>query len=129
LISFLGQHEQNGRAFRWTDLQSVVVEALIHHVHKEPGAWVHVGEVTRTAIGILKGRGDATEPDPREIGPILRSFGLVAERDNGGWAILLSPARCREMHQLAYRSGLLAKREGKVQCPHCDEILDAAKSK
>src|SRR5205814_310158 len=123
LISLVRQHDQNRRAFQWTDLQSVVIGAVIHHVHKEPGTWVHVRKITKTVIGILKLRQDATEPKPREIGPILKSFGLLAERDNRGWAILLTSARCRGMHELARQYGVLAKREGKPPCSYCDAIF------
>ena len=75
---------------------------------------MHVGEITKTATAILAGRGDANEPDPREIGPILRSFGLLAERDNGGWAILLSPfgvAKCINL-----RTNLVCWQSGEEEC-------------
>jgi hypothetical protein len=128
-VPLLQEHEAEITALRWTDLQFVVLEAVIHHIHKNPGVKVHVGDITETALGILKGRGDSTKYDPREIGNHLRDFGLRPKRDGQGNAIRLDSAVCRDMHLLARRFGVLAKGERKVQCSYCDEISDAAKSK
>lgn len=129
LVPLLQEHEAELQALPWTDLRCVVLEAMLHHIHKEPGAKVHIGEITNTALLILKGRGDSTEHDPREIGTFLREFGLRPKRDGEGYAIRLDAALSRDMRLLSHRLGVLAKRERRVQCSNCDEFLDAAKSK
>jgi hypothetical protein len=129
LAPLLHEHEEKRQEFQLTDLRCVVLEAVIHHLHKEPGAKVHVGEITETMMGILKGRGDSTEYDPKEIGFVLRrSFRVRPKRDGEGFAIRLDSALSRDMHLFAHRFGVLARRERKVQCPYCDEISDAARS-
>src|SRR4029077_12065157 len=85
----LQEHEEEIQALLWTDLRCVVLEAVIDHIHKEPGAKVHVGEITGTTLLILRGRGDPTEYDPKEIGTLLRAFGLRPKRDGEGFAIRL----------------------------------------
>jgi hypothetical protein len=124
LIRLLQEHEEKRQALRWTDLRCVVIEALLHHCHKEPGARMHVGEITETATRILKGRGDETEREPREIGPILKSFGLHKKRDRDGFAILLDPTVCRHVHQLAYGYDVSAMRKDeRGHCTYCNSML------
>ena len=120
LINILREQEEERKAFRWTAVRYVALEAVLHYVHKDPGARVHVGEITETTMDILKGRGDSTVYDAREIGIFLRSFGLKPKRNGKGYAIRFDAARCRDMHLLAHTLGVLTKRSGK--CRHCDEI-------
>src|SRR6266849_3514521 len=131
LIPLLKDHEERQLELSWTDLRSVVLEAVLHHCHKEPGEWVHVGGmtggITKTVHGILKGRGDATKRDAREIGPILRDLGLRSKRKSGGVMYLLDFAVCRQVHRLAHGSGLLAMRKGEAQCQQCQSILNGTK--
>ena len=123
LARLLEHYKETNQISKWTDLRCVVAEALLHHVHKESGARVHVGEITETAMGILRGRGDSTQHEPREIGTVLRNFGLIAKRDGKGYAISLDSDA---MHQLAHGLGLLAERKGATQCTKCMELLNSA---
>jgi hypothetical protein len=123
LVPLLEKHVESRRADRWTDVQSVALEAVMHHIHKDPGGRVQVGEITRTVMGILKGRGDPTPHDPREIGTLLRDFGLVPKRRSDGFIVSLDFKASQTMHRLANGLGLLAIQNTK--CSDCTEIADA----
>jgi hypothetical protein len=127
LFDLLRDREEDRKAFQWTDPRFVTLEAVIHHAHKEPGARVHVGKITETVNAILKGRGDTFQCDPREIGPILKNFGLHSKRYAGGFAIRLDVKTCAGMHRIANSLGVLAKRRDATRCPFCEEISGATK--
>jgi hypothetical protein len=124
LIRLLQDHEEARLALSWTDLRCVVIEAVLHHCHTEPGEKVHVGKITKTVNCILKGRGEETQREAREIGVVLRDFKLCSKRDSAGYAILLDSAVCRHIHRLAHGFGLLAMRKGEARCLHCHSILN-----
>jgi hypothetical protein len=124
LTRLLRDYEEKKLESSWTDLRCVVIEAVLHHCHKEPGERVHVGKIAQTVKRILMGRGDETEREPREIGPLLTGLGLSSKRDRDGYAVLLDSAACRHIHRLAQGFGLLAMRKGEARCLHCQSILN-----
>lgn len=126
LIQLLENHEESASATRYTELRFVVLEAVLHHIHKELGARVTVGEIAQTAMAILKGRGDSSTHGPREVGEKLRDLGLVAKRRSDGYAITLDEAASRKVHQLADIAGLLRMRKLDGKCYICVEALNDA---
>lgn len=128
LARILENREESERLNRWTDLRCVVLEAVIHHLHKEPDSRIHVGEITQTAMAILRGRGDFREHDPREIGNVLRTLGIYSKRHAGGYAIALDSALNHDMHRLAHELGLLQGRKVKDRCALCTEISISCKA-
>ena len=128
LIVLLQEQDEERQALQWTDLRFVVLEAVLHHFHKQPGTRVHVGEITKTVNGILKGRGDATEREAREIGTILRDFGLRPKRNGGGFAILLDSNVGNRIHRIPFGMDVLTTHKGNEKCSYCHEILRGSKN-
>ena len=129
LTRLLQDHEENKLELLWTDLRCVVLEAALHHCHKEPGERVQVGSITKTVNAILKGRGEAKEREAREIGFHLKGLGLIAKRKGPGWGILLDSAVCRHIHGLAHGFGLLAMRKGEARCQQCHSTVNGIKAR
>lgn len=125
LVPLLEEHEEKIRAARWVDLRCVVLEALVFHCHRGQEDRVYVGEITRTAAVIQKGRGETAQLEPRAIGHLLRSFGFCLRRDSKGWALALTDTVRRRIHRLARDFDLSAVREGVAMCGHCAEIVVA----
>jgi hypothetical protein len=126
LARLLQDYEEENLESSWTDLRRVVLEAVLHHCHKECGERVHVGGITKTVNGILRGRGEATQREAREIGPVLRGLGLIAKRNSSGFAILLDSTVCRHIHRLAHAFGLLSMRKGAARCPQCQSLVNGS---
>lgn len=124
LTRLLRDYEGKKLELLWTDLRCVVLEAVLHHCHKEPGEWVLVGKITETVNGILKGRGEATKREAREIGPHLKALRLIKRRRGSGYAILLDSAVCCHIHGLAHGFGLLAVRAGEARCEQCELLVN-----
>jgi hypothetical protein len=114
------EHEQSESL--GTDLRRVVLEAVLHHCHVDCGRRVQVGEFTRTVNGILQGRGSVAKREAREVGPVLRSLGLIAKRNSAGLAILLDTAVSRRIHRLAAGFGLLVRPRGE-RCQLCQSLV------
>ena len=121
----LEEHNEKIRAEHWIDLHSVAIEALLFHCHSGEKELVYVGEITRTACTILKGRGESTPLKPRAMGPILRSLGLSPKRVTKGFIIQLADGVRRRIHRLARDYDVAAVQEGVARCPHCSEIAAA----
>ena len=125
LTRVLRDHEEGKLESSWTDLRRVVLEAVLHHCHKDSGEKVYVGGIAKTVNALLKGRGEATEREAREIGSVLKGLGLIAKRDSAGLAILLDSKACRQIHRLAHGLGLLAMRKGEPRCQECQTLVNA----
>jgi hypothetical protein len=119
----LEAHQEKIHAERWLDLRCVALEALLFHCHSGQTNLVYVGEFTRSATTILKGRGETVSLEPRAMGPILRSFGLSPKRDSKGWAIRLTHDVRRRIHRLAGDYEVAAMQEGMALCADCAEIV------
>jgi hypothetical protein len=122
LVRLLRDHDLEQQALRWTDLPCIVIEALLHHCHKEPGGRVHVGTIAKTVERILKGRDEESEREPRAIGTVLTDLKVPRKRDGDGYAILLNSAVCRYIHRLAYGYDVSAMQKGEMRCAFCQSI-------
>jgi len=78
--------------------------------------------------GTSPGRGDATEREAREIGTILRDFGLRPKRNGGGFAILLDSNVGNSIHRIAFGMDVLTTHKENEKCSYCDEILRDSKN-
>jgi hypothetical protein len=125
IASLLQNRQEEATADCWVDLRCVAIEAGLHHCHQGTEDRIHVGELTRTVGVILQGRGETEAVEPREIGAILRSLGLTPKRDSRGFAISLSDATRRRIHELAREYQVAAVREGLAACTHCTAVFAA----
>ena len=97
---------------------AVVLEALLVLCHENKSK-VHVGEVSEIANGILEARGDGYHLHPRQVGAILKPFGLGHSRDSKGYKFLLSAANKAKIHELG-RSLDVSFFKGEIeQCSFC----------
>ena len=85
VIPLLRAQDQAIRVERTTELESLIVEALLVLCHESTADRVHVGEVTKLVNGIRKGRGESMVSKAREVGAKLRALGLFSERDAKGY--------------------------------------------
>jgi hypothetical protein len=123
LAPLLEEQQEKIRAEHWIDLRCVVIEALLFDCHAGGKDLLYVGEITRNACTILKGRGESAPLKPRATGHILRSLGLSPKRIAKGFAIRLTDGVRRRIHRLARDHDVAAVQEGVARCAHCAEIV------
>jgi hypothetical protein len=123
LLGLLRTHEEQRYASNLTNLRYVVIESLLHHLHKEPGARLGVGKLTDTANAILQGRGDGATRDPREIGAVLKSLGVRKKRQKDGFAFVLDADLNRNIHRVARGLGVLVVKQGAPECGYCRDAI------
>jgi hypothetical protein len=122
LLNLLEDHERALKAAAFTDFKLIVLEAAVQRSHTDFGGRVTVGQINQTAHDILRARGDATEHTDREVGPVLRSFGLQTKERAEGYSLLLDPNSTKNLHRLARQVGVL-NLAPVGRCKYCDEIV------
>jgi hypothetical protein len=123
LGSLLRDYQDAIRADLWLNPRCVVIEAVLFRCHDRKSERIRVGEIARTTNAILKGRGEATQLGPKEVGGILRQLGLSPTRDSKGFAIRLDEGIRRGIHKLAGRFAVATVQEGAMECAHCVEFF------
>ena len=120
LINLLQEQDTEIRAARWTDLDTVVIEAVLFYCHEAARGFVYVGEIARTVETILQERGESMVMEPGLVGKRLRSLRLMTEpRDSKGVRLLLTNAvRCL-VHELARDYEVAPIQDGVERCQHC----------
>jgi hypothetical protein len=74
----LESQDQDVRIRRTDSIQAVMVEAILFLSHEGSRRQARIGEIASIANGILKGRGDNFELDPREVGNHVRALGFFS---------------------------------------------------
>lgn len=128
LLNLLREHQEEMRAGTWDSLRCVLIEALLAHCHSERiDEPVYVGQCTEDAKLILIGRGSPKTLKPKTVGRLLRtSLKLKLKRDGKGWAIRLTAAVRRKVHELARDFDVAASQLGGAKCGLCSEVFAAA---
>jgi hypothetical protein len=121
VIPLLRAHDQAIRVERTTELESLIVEALLVLCHESTADRVHVGEVTKLVNGIRKGRGESMVSKAREVGAKLRALGLFSERDAKGYGFRLSNEAKKKVHQFALDLEVPAIQQGFAGCLLCEQ--------
>jgi hypothetical protein len=108
-------------------LEPFVIEALLRFSHaglRED--LVYVGELTAKTNGILKDRGAGRKLEPKAVGWMLRnSFGLIPKRDAKGYALSMTDAIPRRIHQLAVEYQVWNVRSPEcIDCKHVTGVGD-----
>jgi hypothetical protein len=105
-----------------SQLQAIVLEALLARCHTTTGQKFPVGDLTADVNTILRGRKEMLEVSPEEIGWALRRLGLHRGFISGGrkGVVLQSDVR-QKIHDLAAGYGVHTLRElpAKIDCPLC----------
>ena len=118
LETLLRRQDEAVRVRRVTGLEAVVIGALWVLCHEERES-AYVGEIAKVANGILLGRGETLELEPRAVGSILDELGLCDRPRHGrGCRILLLDETRRRVHELAYAYGVASVGGSSVRCPH-----------
>lgn len=119
LRHMLRGHEESAQAGGWSDPRCIAIEAVLYLSHENEGPRVHIGEITRTANVILKGRGEATVLEPKTMGAILRQLGFTPSRDSRGYSIRLDDTNRRRIHARAREFDVAS-----VEMPLCALCVD-----
>ena len=126
LLMILGPQEEDARVRRTDSIEAVVAEAAFFLAHEGARRQARICEITTIANGILKGRGEGFELDPREVGNHLRALGLFSQRlGAAGRGIRFTKDVRRQIHRLAraydVRTGL-----DNATCEFCAEAKSCA---
>jgi hypothetical protein len=101
VVELLREEDTDIRSARWTDLGTIVVEALLVVCHEEKD-FVYVGELAEIAQEIRMDRGEQGQVDSGTVGKRLKSLGFVTEpRDECGVRLRLGTDVCDRAHRLA----------------------------
>lgn len=110
------------RVDRTSLLASIILEVILARCHTASGKYFAVGDLTKDANTVLRGRGEMLEVSPEDIGWALRGLGLHTDFMPGGRKalILLDDVR-KKVHNLAAAYGVRMLRElpEKVDCSLC----------
>ena len=97
--------DREARSKRWTDLATVVIEAILFHCAEAAGedVCVYVGDLAQAAQEILRHRGEEVELDPGAIGKSIKMLGFRTEpRDVKGVRLHLSEQVRQRAQRLAH---------------------------
>ena len=122
VVGLLFEHEGHLRVTRSTNVNAVVIEAMLFMCHVEKQQSVHIGEVADAANTILHGRGEELELTPKAVAGRLRNFGIVSERlDAAGRGIVMLNSVRERVHELARDLAVPTVRAGISGCRQCQE--------
>jgi hypothetical protein len=114
--------DRDVRTRRTDSNQAVEAEAVLFLSHELDRTQARVGEIADVVNGILKGRGESIELDPREVGHDLRSLGLFSERlGRAGRGIRFTNEVRHRIHHLA-RAYDVRSIQDNASCEFCAEI-------
>jgi hypothetical protein len=117
----LQPQDQDVRTRRTDSVHAVEIEAALFLSHENKRGQARIGEITTVANGILKGRGESIQLDPREVGNHLRALGLFSERlGRAGRGIRFMNEIRQKIHQLA-RAYDVRSVQGDARCEFCAE--------
>jgi hypothetical protein len=122
LLMLLESQDRDVRTRRTDSIQAVEAEAVLFLSHELDRTQARVGEIADVVNGILKGRGESIELDPREVGHNLRSLGLFSERlGRAGRGIRFTNEVRNRIHHLA-RAYDVRSIQDNASCEFCAEI-------
>jgi hypothetical protein len=120
VIRLLTPQDAEIQSERWTELNTVVIEALLAACHEAKKRVLYVAEIAEAAEVILMGRGENRTVGAREVGARLRLLGLATEpRDSRGFRLCLTEVIRRRVHELAHALTVPTLEDGVVRCVHC----------
>jgi hypothetical protein len=126
VLMILESQDQDVRIRRTDSIPAVMVEAQLFLSHEEHRRHARMAEIGTIANGILKGRGEIFEIDPREVGNHLRALGFFSERlGSAGRGIRFTNAVRRKIHELAQAFDVRTELKNPF-CEFCEEARSRA---
>jgi hypothetical protein len=111
------------RPASWTDVDVVLIEALLFYYHERKKDCAYVGEVAKTAMSILAARGEPLNLEPKNVAARLRLLGVhIESRDKRGYRVLLTHALSRQLHGLARSFDVPTVQDGETRCEQCKQL-------
>jgi hypothetical protein len=102
VLTLLEPQDLDVRTRRTDSLEAIVIEAALFLSHEGRRTQARAGEIATIVNGILKGRGETVELDPRAVGYTLRALGLFSVRlGRAGRGIRFTKEVRRSIHGLA----------------------------
>jgi hypothetical protein len=109
------------RCDRSTEIEAVLIESLLFHVHNGSKGSVYVGQLARNAELILAARGENLKLAPKNVAARLRDLGLITElRDQRGFRYLLTRGFGQRVHELAHAMDIPTILDGRPRCMLCE---------
>ena len=126
VLMILESQDQGVRIRRTDSIPAVMVEAMLFLSHEGSRRQARIGEIGSIGNGILKGRGESFELDPREVGNHVRALGFYTERlGRAGRGIRLTSAIRRTIHEFAQAYDVRTELEI-PSCEFCSELRSRA---
>ncbi len=122
IIPLLKERDQQIQIDRTSVLEAILIEGLLAACHEAKKRNVSVIELTQSVNTILRGRGEAQEVSPEQVGWRLRAAGLPTTFLSGGRkGLALADATRGTIHALAAAYGVRTLRSGlsNKDCQHC----------
>ena len=108
-----------------TDLDSVVIEAMLVLCHETDRKSFHVADVAKRANTILEQRGELLELNPWATGRKLNQLGITTKKlDSAGRGALLLNTMRDHVHKLAWERKVSTIYDHAEQCSHCKYWVD-----
>lgn len=109
------------RCDRWTEIEVVLIEAMLFFIHEGGKDAVYVGEVGAAAEKIIAGRGERLKLAAKNVAARLRNLGLKTQekRDKRGYYYLLTQAFSHRVHELAFILDVPSIQDGQPRCRQC----------
>ena len=123
LITLLRDQDETVRTERSAEMAPTLESLMVSCHERRPT--LYVGEIAKSAAGILSARGEWVTLSPKEVGNKLKLLGLhTVPLDAVGRGLKLTREVCARIHQLARDFGVPAIEKGLPGCPDCKQILD-----
>jgi hypothetical protein len=122
VLMVLEAQDQDVRIRRTNSIAAITAETALFLSHEARRCEARVGEFATIAIGILKGRGETIELEPRAMGNHLRAIGLFSQRlGRAGRGIRFTNEIRRRIHTLAWGYDVRSIQDGVDRCKFCAE--------
>ena len=108
-----------------TDLDSVVIEAMLVLCHEKDRQSFHVADVSNNANKILERRDESLEMNPWTVGGKLNRLGISTKKlDSAGRGALLLNTMRHHVHNLAWERKVSTIYDHAEECLHCKYFVD-----
>jgi hypothetical protein len=124
VLPLLSVLDEEVRADRASDFDSIVLEAVLSFIHENGWTKVRIDKLAEKVSAIYKGRGFDEEPSAESVGWALKRLGVPSGRINrAGNGLTLNVSTCRMVHELALSHGVRAMQGGFFSdCRYCREL-------
>jgi hypothetical protein len=120
VIEVLKERDEQSRVDRATDLNGVVLSALLFHCHQSDQQKVFVHEIAATVNRIYREQGESLKVSSQTVGHVLKYLGLYSRRlGNAGRGLVLDKSTQAQAHRLGSAYEVLPSEPA---CGHCHDL-------